>query len=96
MTPAKITGETRSIGKPANWNEATMGECGALSVRDEIDRGFNTMNSVWRPSADELRMLQNGAGVRLTIWGDVHPVVSMSVERPVMTETERLAEAMGG
>ena len=85
MTPSsnKIRGETRCIGKPADWDEALDGKCGALSVRDEIDvqSGCNFMHSEWRLQPGELALLQQHNGVVvLRISGAVHPVVSLHVE----------------
>lgn len=79
MNPVKIAGETRSIGKPHNWEDATHGQCGALSVRDGVSVGLRTMASAWRPSEIELELLKAGHPLLLTIYGETHPVVSLGV-----------------
>lgn len=79
----KIRGETRCIGKPAEWDDALDGRCGSLSVRDEIEfqSGVNFMHSEWRLQPGELALLQNHNGVVvLRVSGHIHPVVSLHVE----------------
>jgi hypothetical protein len=79
----RIRGETRLIGKPADWDDTLDGTCGALSVRDEIDvqSGVNFMHSEWVLQPGELKLLEQRNGVVvLRISGRTHPVVSLQVE----------------
>ncbi len=80
-THHKISGCTRSIGKPAGWDEALDGPCGTLHVRDQIDitSGINFMQSLWKPTRDELAVLNGGGMILLSIAGAVHPVMSMEI-----------------
>jgi hypothetical protein len=81
MNPVKISGETRAIGKPRNWNESELGSVGVLSVRDGLDDTgqLPVMTSAWKPSPAELEMLAVGQPILLTLFGTVHPVVSLKV-----------------
>lgn len=79
----KIAGETRCIGNPRDWDEKLDGQCGALSVRDEVEvqSGVNFMHSEWKLQPGELKLLQEYNGVVvLRISGNIHPVVSLGVE----------------
>lgn len=72
--------ETRSIGKPADWNEEKLGPCGALSVHDWTDeRGLNHMISQWEFEENDLEKLQAGARIHLSVIGEVHPEVQVYV-----------------
>lgn len=78
-----IRDETRSIGKPKDWDNTLDGPCGSLSVRDEIDvqSGVNFMHSEWKLQPGELELLRDHEGVVvLRISGLIHPVVSLHVE----------------
>jgi hypothetical protein len=73
---------TRFIGAPQNWDEATQGPCGSLSVRDIPNPPLvPTMESAWMPNMGEAVALAIGyADLRLGIVGQPqHPVVYMSV-----------------
>jgi len=80
MNPVKLTDETRCPGKPRDWDEATMGECQALSIHDHTDEnGYNRMISAWKPTELELETLNRGGFVYLSIYGLEHPVVALHV-----------------
>lgn len=82
MTPIDLTGRTRAIGAPRNWDSAVHGECGVLCVRDDHSGSHPNMTSAWLPSAEDLRCLNLGLPILLTIFGEVHPVVSVAVGQP--------------
>lgn len=81
MRPVYISGHTRCIGAPHDWDQVLDGTCGVLPVRDkvEVQSGVNFMESLWKPTQWELEQLQNGRPVLLRISGAIHPVVSVSV-----------------
>jgi hypothetical protein len=79
MKIERIIGMTRDIGKPLNWNEATMGPCESLPVRDEIIGNANCMISAHRPTPEDLALLAAGEPLLLGIYGTVHPVTFMTV-----------------
>lgn len=78
MRPVNFLGVTRILGPPANWDPAELGPCDELPIRQD---GF-TIESVWRPTPEELATLNRGGGVRLTVVGAQHPVVSLDAVEP--------------
>ena len=79
MDPMPITGQTRNLGKPKDWDDAKLGPCGSLPIRDEKFNGESAMVSVWKPSRHELDLLNKGALVQLHVIGYVHPPVALNV-----------------
>lgn len=76
-------GVTRRFGPPADWSEAEHGECGSLEIADvEREGGLRFMESLWRPSEEELAALNRGAAFILGISGADHPVVYVGVTVP--------------
>lgn len=81
MKAVEFEGQTNILGPPRDWNKERDGLCGALPIRAEIDdRGMPLMSSFWRPSKEDLIMLNNGAHVCLRIVGNSHPPVAVYVE----------------
>jgi hypothetical protein len=76
MKPGKIRFATHALAAPADWDAEKYGECDPLQVRKRAD---GIMESAWYPSTDELTLLAMGRPVILSIWGDVHPPVSVNV-----------------
>lgn len=81
MINVKPSNCTREIGKPSDWDERLDGPCISLPVRDEVEviSGVNFMLSLWRPTAEDLAVLNCGGMVALRIAGYVHPVISLEV-----------------
>jgi hypothetical protein len=53
----------------------------ALAIVGQPDaNGENMMTSVWEPTLAELKQLNEGGAVRLTILGSVHPPVMMATQ----------------
>jgi hypothetical protein len=75
---------TRRFGPPSDWDEKVAGACGTLEICDHLQQPGNlqTMQSLWRPDAEELKLLNQGCAIILNIVGTVHPVVSMGVTMP--------------
>ena len=71
MHAVKFNGVTNVLNAPPNWDEATMGPCAALPVM--VDQYGIT--SVWKPSEEELALLNAGGGIALTIASTVHPPI---------------------
>jgi len=76
MKAVEFEGQTTLLGPPRGTR---CGECGALPIIIFPDRGV--MASFWKPSPEDLIMLNNGAHIRLDVWSGAHPPVAMSVER---------------
>lgn len=82
MTPIDLAGRTRAIGAPRDWSPTADGECGVLPVRDGREGRYLTMTSAWQPSPDDLRCLNLGLPIMLTVYGSIHPVVAIAVGQP--------------
>ncbi len=76
MKALSLAAETHSLGAPANWDEEKMGTCDSLSVivRDGVTY------SAWRPSEEELALLNDGGVVVLTVASEGHPPVMLDVQ----------------
>lgn len=76
--------ETRRIGKPQNWDPDTP--CEEISVIDtEIPIGPNLvtfMMTLWKPTPEELEILNKGGFLRLGISGKQHPVMFIDFINP--------------
>lgn len=67
------------LGAPEGWNQAEL-PCGALPItRMEAD-GHPAVVSFWKPTAEELAMLNAGGSVALWVLGQSMPPVSVEVE----------------
>lgn len=53
---------------------------GALHVKVHDMEGWHTLTSFWKPSPEELAVLNAGGVVTLNIHAKAHPIVSMGVE----------------
>lgn len=73
MLPLRISNATRILAE-------NQDEYHALAIRDEGHDGVNHMTSVWEPTPAELKMLQEGGSVRLTILGIQHPPVMITTQ----------------
>ena len=67
------------LGAPRGWNQAEI-PCNALPItRMEIE-GRPVIVSFWRPTAEEIKSLQEGALVALAVIGESHAPVSLAVQ----------------
>lgn len=83
MEIGRITGATRNLGAPANWDPATDGHCGGLPIRDAPHSpGVNSMTSAWIPTPNELERLAAGAPIYLVVLGVTHPPVALTIGDP--------------
>lgn len=78
MIPQRINNATRELGAPKGWDQ-TKGNCAALPIRDIKEAYGNRMVSEWRPTVEELALLNGGASILLSVVGDCHPPVSINV-----------------
>jgi len=79
MHSGHIIGATRSLGAPENWDKTKRGACASLYVRDEETIAGPAMTSAWYPTSEEIRRIVAGAPIYLSIFGAMHPPVSMAV-----------------
>ena len=73
MLPLRVSNATRILAEDQD-------EYHALAILDEEIDGVNHMTSVWEPTPAELKMLNEGGAVRLTILGTGHPPVKLSTQ----------------
>lgn len=73
MQPLRISNATRVLAEAQD-------EYYALAIKDEVIGGVNHMTSVWEPTPRELKELQEGGSVRLTILGEGHPPVMLTTQ----------------
>lgn len=77
MMIGDIKGKTRQLGGPANCDM----EVGVLPIQDVIVDGHPCMISEWIPDQMDLEILRRGGSIKLAIFGTIHPVVSVYVQR---------------
>lgn len=78
MIVARIRGATAVLGTPKEWDKDRHGNCTSFPVR--IADGV--CQSAWEPTPEELRMLNAGGFVVLSVVGGRLPPVMLTVEMP--------------
>jgi len=74
MDVATIKGATHNPGAPLGWTEEN-GSCGTLPIIYRKDSyGNNECVSAWKPTAQDLYILNNGGFVMLSVIGWQVPV----------------------
>lgn len=76
MKPVPFEGQNRVYVAPLNWNEATMGECCDLPVRQEP----GSITSCYELSQSDIEKIENGANLYFTIFQDRQPVVGWEIK----------------
>ncbi len=66
------------FGAPKGWDQKEL-PCDALPVKVGAFEGFACITSFWKPSAEELFMLNNGGVIVLHILSGQMPPVSLAV-----------------
>ncbi len=81
MDYINFKGATNFLGAPLGWNEDPANPpCGTLPVKAHNVGGAMLLTSYWKPSPAELEALNNGAAVRLDVFGGGHPPVYVGAE----------------
>lgn len=75
MKPVPFPEQNRVYVAPINWNEATMGECRDLPVRQEN----GAITSCFELDSDDKALLSRGAKLYFTIYTDVQPVIGWEI-----------------
>jgi hypothetical protein len=90
MEVATIKGATHNPGAPRNWTEAN-GACGCLPIIYRKDGSGNPeCVSAWKPTAEELRQLNEGGFVILSVIGWQVPVSMYTASKDAAVATEDL------
>ena len=86
MRPTVTRGATHNFIAPENW-DPTNGPCGDLQVRMDVftgnDKGLIECFSTWKPSEQELALLNAGGGIEVGLCVLNQPVMSVNVVEPV-------------
>ena len=82
MQTGRISGATRVLGAPHDWDKDAQGTCVGLPIRDEKTTAGPGMTSAWFPTQEEIDRIAKGAPIHLTVLGTVHPPVAMAVGQP--------------
>jgi hypothetical protein len=81
MRPVPIKDQNADFAKPKDWDESVFGPCGSLPIRREVaghnGRAYTSHFSNWKPSAEELAVLNAGGVVELECCG-FQPACSVS------------------
>lgn len=79
MRPIQHPSNNDVLGPP---NGATSASCGALPITRVLfePSALPAVVSYWLPSAEQLKLLNDGKPVWLSIWGRTHPPVSVGVD----------------
>lgn len=67
------------LGAPAGWSQDAL-PCGALPITRTEVNGNPCVISFWRPTAEELVMLNDGALVSVWVIGATVPPMSIEVD----------------
>lgn len=67
------------LGAPAGWNQGAL-PCSALPITRAKFGEMEAVVSYWRPSAEELAVLNAGGSIELAILGRTMPPVMLSVD----------------
>lgn len=67
------------LGAPAGWDQGEL-PCSALSITRVTYDGINAVMSYWKPTAEELAMLNAGGSVALSVIGTSMPPVMLEVD----------------
>lgn len=67
------------LGAPAGWAQAEL-PCGALPITRTHVGDLPAVVSYWRPSVEELAVLNTGGSIALWVLGSSMPPVNLSIE----------------
>lgn len=79
MTPRQHPSNNAVLGSPPG---VTTEQCQALPITRVVYEpgGMQAVVSYWQPSAEQLRLLNEGKAVWLSVWGRTHPPVALGVD----------------
>jgi hypothetical protein len=80
MKPTVHPSTTRVLKPPKDWNHEAMGVCDDLAITDtQTPHGLPQILSFWRPTTEELQLLQSGGAIVMSIIAVSIPPVSLAV-----------------
>lgn len=75
MTPRGIKGAHVNFGAPFRWDETENGPCSTIPARLITGKSFDSVETAWLPTLDELKILNQGGSVILRVVGGMPPVM---------------------
>ncbi len=75
MIPYHFIGQSRVLEAPDGYDHQKNGECVGLPVRFERLGDYLTSKSVWKPTPEQLAVLNEGGAIELTVIGGQPPVM---------------------
>lgn len=79
MKIVEFEGQTRLLGAPKGWDQKGGVECGFLPVEDVNINGVAGIRSYWKPTPEEIKLLQAGYYIALDVIGPTTSPVCISV-----------------
>ena len=84
MLPITFPEQNFTFTKPAGWTDE---QCSDLSVyKGEYADGTPAIISYWKPSKEDLDILNNGGGIYVNILSINMPPISLDTESPFETK----------
>ena len=78
MKNVKTAYTTRTVGEAQGYLP--------LHIMDAAENGNNHMVTFWKPTAEELKLLNDGRFIALTVLGNGHPPVMIDVLLSILPE----------
>ncbi len=91
MKPVIFKGFDLALNAPKGWKPSRDGSCSALPVRITSDGTHPMIQSYWKPDDEELKALNDGFSVCLSVVGTSHPPVMLFVQK---VEEEPIPETL--
>ena len=79
MNSVQHSSNNAVLGAPADWDQAEL-SCGALPITHTLVGDLPAVVSYWRPSVEELAVLNSGGSIALWVLGATMPPVNLSIE----------------
>lgn len=80
MNFVDFVGKEVDLKPPKDWRDTDRVTCRALPIKTEHVGEFLAKVSYWKPSPEELELLNSGACVKLSILGPISPTI-LAVEQ---------------
>lgn len=79
MNPTQHKTNNKVFGAPKDWDQKEL-PCSAIAVTVHKDSQGTILSTFWRPTTEEIEQLKVGALVRIWVFGEGLPPMSVTVE----------------